>query len=128
MGKRQPRQIHLSIPAALVPSLNRMYSANHRERARVAREAHEAIGWHIKATMGEVTPLAGPVMVCITAYGAPPYDADNYLKTLLDGLVIAGVLKDDGYKYLPELRVRVRRSDKASARVEVHIKQFEGVL
>jgi Holliday junction resolvase RusA-like endonuclease len=129
MTKRQPRQIHLTIPSELVPSLNVMYSANHRQRARIARQAHADIGWHVRATMGsEITPLPGPVLVCITAYGAPPKDADNYLKTLLDGLVIAGVLKDDGYKYLSELRVRVRKSSKQDARIEVHIQNFEGVL
>lgn len=115
------REYRLTLP--LVASLNKAYSANSWQRAAIAGEAHATIGWHIKREYPNIEALPGPVIVNLTAFGPRPYDPDNICKLLLDGLVKAGVLQSDDWRYIHTLTLQSRKSSKQDARIEVHITQ-----
>jgi Holliday junction resolvase RusA-like endonuclease len=112
----------LTIPAAGVPSLNKAYSANNWQRAKLVKAAHEYVRLMVYAALGgEFEMFRVPVNVSITMYGSQPLDPDNTAKLVLDGLVHAGVLEDDSWKHIDTLTLRSRKAKKAQARFEVEI-------
>lgn len=114
--------ITLVFRVADIPSLNTMYSANRHVRARIAKEAHEAIRYSVLEQLGtEIEPFDTPVSITIRGYMVRPMDTDNIPKALFDGLVYAGVLVDDDYKHLPEHHVYENKVDTAHERIEVLI-------
>lgn len=117
------KPLHLVFPARLLPSLNKVYSANRHLRARLVLEAHEAVRavvWH--QLEQRPTPFTIPVSITLrAAYSGNVRDVDNGAKLLLDGLVYAGVLANDDYLHVPELHQYVKRVSKALERIEVMI-------
>ena len=86
---------------ALPPSLNRLL----RNRALRIREPAK---WDLlvrQAARG-IAPFTVPVIITLTFYGA--VDADNHAKLVLDGIVRAGLIPDDRWPHLFELRLRAR--------------------
>lgn len=114
---------NLVFPVHIVPSLNKLYAGNQWVRARYVREAHEAVRYAVMEQLGtEIETFTEPVAITIRIYAVRPRDADNSLKTMLDGLVLVGVLKDDDYRHVPELHVYVKKVGKGDERIEVEIK------
>lgn len=110
-----------------IPSLNTLYSANQWRRARIAKEAHEAVRYSVLEQLGtDFEPFAVPVSITVRAYMVRPMDVDNTLKCLNDGLVFAGVLVDDNYKCVPELHSYVYKVSKTQQRIEVVIAPLNG--
>jgi Holliday junction resolvase RusA-like endonuclease len=61
------------------------------------------------------------VEVVVYIAGKRRGDADNYLKSLIDGLQRAGVLQND--KVVTDARVRIFRCEKGQERAEVEIRE-----
>ena len=86
-----------------LPSLNeyiRVERGNKYAAAKVKKEWTEAVAWQVKG----IPQVKGPVMVKCSWYVKDKRkDPDNVsfgVKGLLDGLVLAGVLPDDGYEWI----------------------------
>ncbi len=115
--------LHLVFPARLLPSLNKVYAANKWQRAKLAKEAHEAVRAAVWAQLErKPDPFTVPVSITIRAsYGGAMRDVDSQSKLLLDGLVYAGVLVDDDPFHVPEMHLYVKRVSKKIERIEVWI-------
>lgn len=110
----------LEIPGYLPKSLNRLLREHFSARMRETRRAAEH--FTLAALLAKVTPPSGKrkVSLVFTAKGGKLPDPDNLLKTVLDGLVKAGVLIDDSADYcvLGEVRVVPGEHPKTMAIVE----------
>lgn len=117
--------IELTIPLGGIPSLNKVWSSPHwAARSRAAAEAHALIRAAVREQLGvEFAGGDGPVRVTITAYAPRPRDPDNIPKLVLDGLVQAGVIEDDGADIVCELVLRSRRG--TPARIEIEIEPYK---
>jgi Holliday junction resolvase RusA-like endonuclease len=113
----------LTIPARL-PGLNEMMDAarsNRYESAAMKKENTQLVAWCAKAAR---LPRMERVDLIFTWY--EPHrqrDKDNIMagqKFVLDGLVEAGVLKNDGWKQVGDITHRFRL-DKTNPRVEVEL-------
>ena len=86
-----------TVPRYLPPSVNRLLAINHRGRKRLKDECAGFV--RLYAHQAGVPPAAGrrrvDLLLTLAGRGRPP-DPDNILKSLLDGLVRAGLLRDDG--------------------------------
>lgn len=51
-------------------------------------------------------------------------DLDNQATAILDALVLAGIIPDDGVEYVPELHVRYEGLDKEDPRAVIKIKEL----
>ena len=123
--RREP--LILVFNVADIPSLNSMYAANKFTRARIAKEAHEAVRYSVLEQLGtDFEPFAVPVSITVRAYMVRPMDGDNIPKATFDGLVHAGVLLDDDYKHLPEHHVYVYKVSAPHERIEVTIQPITG--
>ena len=79
-----------------------------REKALRISEPHK---WRliVRAAAGNANPFAQPVRIAFTFFGLRPRSGpDNYVKCALDGVVAAGLIRDDCYPYLSELVLRTR--------------------
>lgn len=107
-GDRGRARIEFGIPA-VPPSMNVLMRSRGR-RITAPREWKllvRSFGPHRSSPRWWVAESNEPKIVTLTFVGAQG-DADNYCKLVLDGIVAAGLLKDDRYPYLSELRLRVR--------------------
>lgn len=120
------RALTLIIPVGLVPSLNEVYSADRWRRARIAKEAHEAVRGCVWEQFGtDIRPFYVPVSITIRARAVRPLDTDNLPKLIVDGIVYAGLLENDDYRHVPELHVYSSNIDKAHQRIEVTLTPIE---
>lgn len=113
------------IPGRL-PGLNDMIDAartNKFESARQKKENTELVGWCAKKAK---LPKMKRVNLSIVWYEPnEKRDPDNIhagVKFILDGLVIAGVIKNDGRKQIAKISHEIF-TDKTNPRVEVEIKE-----
>lgn len=102
------------------PSLNDWTKWHHYQRAKEKKRWEEMIGWICK----NKAPLAAETVKVEVRYHFPTKtarDLDNYCpKFLLDGLVKAGMIKDDNSSVVKELSVKILY-DKQNPRTEVII-------
>lgn len=104
--------LDLWLPPSALISANRFYSTPHwSKRAALADEVHTQVWGAVLEKLGcPIDPFPGPVVVTMTAWAVRPLDPDNFAKAILDGLVYAGVLQDDGWQHVAELRLRSRKA------------------
>jgi Holliday junction resolvase RusA-like endonuclease len=98
---------------AVPPSLNRLL----RNRGLRIREPAK---WHLlvrNAARG-IQPFKVPVRITLTFVGIQG-DADNYPKLVCDGIVRAGLIRDDRFPFVQELTLRVRPGKKRSTTVRI---------
>jgi Holliday junction resolvase RusA-like endonuclease len=98
---------------AVPPSLNRLL----RNRGLRIREPAK---WHLlvrNAARG-IQPFHTPVSIQLTFAGTRS-DADNLGKLVMDGLVRAGLIRDDRFPFVQELTLRVRPGKKRSTTVRI---------
>ena len=114
----------LTIPGRF-PNLNDYVRASHNEHARrrMKAEADGAVAWAVLTN--DVPRLKPPVRVTVDCYEKDARrDPDNVhsmaRKFVLDGLVAAGVIKDDSRKYVEQCPDRVL-TDRARPRVVVEV-------
>lgn len=104
------------------------YTGNHHAvRSRKAREGHDLVAWMVREQLGtDVREMTPPVIVTVTEYAVRPADPGNSPeKILVDGIVKAGLLPDDNYQVIRELRLRSRKCGRADERVEITIEEVE---
>lgn len=96
-----------AVPGRL-PGLNEYTSAcrtNAHAGAKMKRAAQDSVLWAIRAA--RIEPMAGKVDVHVTwVEKNMRRDKDNIrhgIKYILDGLVEAGIIKDDSWTYIGEL-------------------------
>lgn len=92
----------------LGPSLNEIYSGVHyRKRAKASNTAH----WVTKIAVREMKPINVPVTLTfrpVLGKGTVTRDCSNYAyaaKMIEDGLVKAGILKDDTPEYVRSITI-----------------------
>ena len=92
----------------LGPSLNEIYSGIHyRTRSRSAKTAH----WITKIAVREMKPIKNPVRITfrpVLGKGTVTRDCSNYAyaaKMIEDGLVRAGVIKDDTPEFVKSITI-----------------------
>lgn len=113
----------------IVPSLNKAYAANKWQRATLVKTAHAAVKFAIFEQLGtDIQPFDRPVSISLRVYAVRPRDTDNNCKLILDGIVHAGVLKDDDYKHLPELHIYVEKVSKGHERIEIDIVEITSIV
>lgn len=91
--------------------------------AKIKRENTELVYFNVIAA--RLKPIIGTAKIIITFYERDrKRDADNIIgggaKYILDGLVMAGIIKDDSQKYV-ELSIAPIKIDKLNPRVEITI-------
>lgn len=91
--------------------------------AKIKRENTELVYFSVIAA--RLKPIIGMANIVITFYERDKKrDADNVIgggtKYILDGLVMAGIVKDDSQKYV-ELSIGPIKTDKLNPRVEITI-------
>ena len=115
----------LNVPY-IAPSLNSIYAGAHwSKRKRQADEAHLAV----KIAAKGVAMFDNPVMVTYQPMiKGRAYDISNYaysLKLIEDGLVRAGVLKDDTNAYVKAITIKEPIKVKAESSMVVIITEVE---
>lgn len=93
------------------------------QAAKLKAQNTEAVAWQVMASM--IKPVVGKAEIVVTFYEKDERrDADNIigggLKYILDGLVLAGVIVDDGRKYV-NLAVNPIKTDRNNPRIEIII-------
>jgi hypothetical protein len=83
------------------------------------------------ATAARVPPLGRARLLLVIRLEQPRGDPQNYpgapaIKGLIDGLVEAGIVQDDGPRYLDVLMPRLVRAGAAGPRVDVFLWQLDG--
>lgn len=126
-------RLTIKIPGCF-PSLNEYISLERSNRyaaAKAKRYETERAAWHAKEAakgFGAKLPFTDKVVVDFRWFEPDNRrDVDNIVfakKFILDGLVIAGVLKDDSRKWVAGVRDHVS-TDRESPRVEVQIFEME---
>ncbi len=88
------------LPDYECPSWNFLNARCHwSKRSELAREAHEFV--RAMVVINHLKPVTKPVHITITAHQIRPTDPDNVCdKFIIDGLRLAGILKDDTNKYV----------------------------
>lgn len=81
--------------------------------------------WLVLAALGQVNTINGRIRLTVTVfYKNRPHDASNIPEKLYeDGLVAAGLLRDDSPAFVGEV-VKRSRVDKARPRVEIEIESI----
>lgn len=95
------------------PSLNDFYSGMHwAQRNKTKDRWHEKVGLYAPDVQVETYPVA---VECIVFWGeGRRYDAENVVmasKLVTDGLIMAGVLEDDGPKQIRRVALEARRME-----------------
>lgn len=63
----------------------------------------------VRSAARNANPFNAPVRIALTFFGLRPRaGADNYCKCPIDGIVAAGLIRDDCYPYISELVLRTR--------------------
>lgn len=121
------RPVKITIVGEL-PTMNEIISMSKRHHMAYSSEKKkftEIVAWHCK----RLPEVVGPVTVVCTWYRKNRRsDPDNVaagLKFALDGLVLGGVLKNDGWSDIGDITHRFR-VDKANPRVEVELVENTG--
>lgn len=102
------------------PSWNELYSQKHwSTRREMAETAHQLVA--IACREQKIQPIISyPVHIKITAYRKREIDSSNVTGKLLeDGLVKAGILKDDSPKYVEWMSTRCVKSDREYVVIEI---------
>ncbi len=97
------------------------------ERSRLAHDAHERVWGALLEQYGVAIPeFPCPVVVTVIQYAHRPPDPDNSpVKVIIDGLRHAGLLRDDTYKDVVEVRLRSRKAGKRGEGVEVVVEEAQ---
>ena len=103
-------------------SLNEFYRMHHMKQGKVKRENDEVVAWSAKAA--HIKPYTKPVQIdCLWVEPNKRRDHDGIhfgVKFILDGLVKAGILKDDSPRYVKRITHEVAY-DRDNPRIEVWI-------
>lgn len=87
----------LTIPDYIPPSLNAMFRVHWARRRIVKRECYDLIAGHaIEQGIGQATGKRRVTVKLTLAGRRQVRDGDSTFKAVLDGLVKAGLLLDDG--------------------------------
>lgn len=97
--------------------------AHWSQGAKFKREYTELVHWCVIGA--HIKPVHGKAHIVVTFYERDDRrDADNIiggaLKYILDGLVAAGIVKDDSRKYV-DLTIMPIKTDKSAPRIEINI-------
>ena len=113
--------IAFTIPGRL-PDCNTFYRAQRYNQGKTKRDADELVAWCAKAA--RIKPIESPVRLHITWYEQnAKRDHDNVsfgIKFVQDGLVKAGILQDDGPRYVKGFSHDFE-IDRKNPRIEVEI-------
>ena len=107
-----------------LPSWNKFYSGVHwAKRKQIVDEAHELVVWAVYQVKNKPElPIKKAIIVYEIYYkDKRRHDVDNCaVKLITDGLVKAGVFKDDNYKIIPEITIRIAcgKTDKVVINIE----------
>lgn len=103
------------------------WSRVYKARKRVAKEAKQVCNSErVKAGVREET--WSPVNIIIDWYGWNHADRDNIAsrcKPILDGIVHAGLIPDDGPQHVRSVQVRRVEVDRKDPRVEITVERLE---
>jgi len=102
--------VKITIPDHRTVGWNYLYQVAHwRKRKQIADEIHELVWAYCKKL--HVPVMNKRVAIEIVAYAVRPLDPDNVCaKLYIDGLVKAGVLKDDNRKFIEEVTLQSIKS------------------
>lgn len=116
--------ITLNLPYEIA-ALNRVWSSPHWSvRKQAADEAHaivRAAAWEQLPL--PIEPFPSLAQVSILSYAVRPRDVDAVAKLVLDGLVFAGVLQDDGYRHVERLVLETHKVKRQHERIVVVIQE-----
>jgi hypothetical protein len=117
MGDGSVSDLELNIRGFKWPTLNSFYAGMHwSKRKRIVDQWHTIVWVELLRQHGSDRPSFNtPVTITVTGYGTRPPDPDGMAaaaKLVIDGLCIAGVLQDDTYLHVDEVRLRSRKADK----------------
>ncbi|MAG44527.1 hypothetical protein CL633_01425 [bacterium] len=95
-----------------LPSWNTLYKGTHwTYRHKIAEEAHQLVYWAVKQQHSKNDfPYKKPVQIDYEIHykAKRRRDVDNAcVKILCDGLVLAGVLKDDSADFIPFITIKM---------------------
>lgn len=103
-------------------SLNEFYRMHYQKQGKVKRDSDAVVTWSAK--QARIRPFDKPVEInCVWVEENRKRDLDNIMfgiKFVLDGLVKAGVLKDDSPRYVKRITHEVAY-DSDNPRIEVWI-------
>ena len=113
----------ITIPGSL-PTMNEIIAASKShwgQYSKMKRENTEAVTWAAKM----LEPMERVVVECTWYCGDRRKDPDNIqagVKFILDGLVEAGTLENDGWKQVAGIVHRFE-IDRENPRVEIHLRE-----
>ena len=115
-----------TIPGQPRPQRRHRHSAGgggHRDPVTAAYEQSVACAAYLAGMRKE----AGPFRLSVKVWrkSATVYDVDNLLKSVLDGMVRGGALKDDSIKYVPAMAIEHVGTDKEDPRCVVTLELIE---
>ncbi|CAH1205715.1 hypothetical protein PAECIP111893_02400 [Paenibacillus plantiphilus] len=92
------------------PTLNEVRRMHYQQISKDKKEWERIIGWIVKEQ--KIAPVTGPVIMTYEFFfrDNKKRDPDGYgfsAKYIQDGLVKAGILQDDSFKHVPELRIKL---------------------
>jgi len=109
--------------------VQRFYQGVHwSERSRRAAAAHEQVWAATLEALGTcIEPFPSPVVITVTEFCVRPADPSNRVQVVVvDGLIHAGLIVDDDYQHVAELRLRSRKvRDHDAEGVEIIIEEAE---
>lgn len=95
------------------PSWNTLYSSKHwTVRKKMADEIHQLVFYSVKQQIKNIKPFEKKVKIIFEIHYKDNrrHDPDNAaIKLILDGLVLAGLLKDDSTKEIKEISIRMKK-------------------
>ena len=106
------------------PSWNTIYAGIHwAKRKQMVDTIHELVQWEVYQIRNKPKLPFKKVKINATTYfkGNKRHDIDNLcLKPYIDGLVHAKVVRDDNYKIIPELNIKlINNSNKNIVKLEL---------
>ena len=100
-------------------SWNKLYAGMHwSQRSKLADEWHELVFYECKI---QKIPKFLDIYVRIISTLKKPLDADNICaKIIIDGLVLAGIIKDDTPRYVKAVTLISKKGNEELTKVEIN--------
>lgn len=106
----------MEITLPFIPaSLNELFGMHRFARAKYTKERKEEVAWICKTLKDKPTVFPVEVSILIISKSKHKKDCDNYLggaKSLMDGLVLGGVLPDDNTDYISKISLSIQYGEK----------------
>lgn len=108
--------VKIVLPDHKTVGWNYLYQSGHwQRRKQVADTIHSLVFCYCRSQ--KIQPVDHPVIIELIAHAVRPLDPDNICaKLYIDGLVKAGVIKDDNRNYVSEVTLISQKTKKGESK------------